>query len=220
MTLTRTDVISGVTEELAAFEQLVRTVDAAGWDAPSRCAGWTVGDVCRHVTGTMASIASGRFDELVGADHTARQVAERQQLDPSALADELHAAAKVVADLAVAIDDEAWSGPPPLAIPGSMGQAVEAIWYDLYVHGLDVRAALGRPDERGPGLRVAVKHVADLLTDRGWGPATLAFEGVEETPVSGGGTRITGDALAFVLAATGRGDPATLGLDASVNVYA
>jgi hypothetical protein len=32
--------------------------------------------------------------------------------------------------------------------------------------------------------------------------------------------RITGDPLAFVLAATGRADPEILGLDASVNVFA
>jgi uncharacterized protein (TIGR03083 family) len=220
MTLTRAEVVTGTTQELGAFEELIRSIDTAGWAAPSRCAGWSVGDICRHVTGTISSIAGARFDEIVGPDHTARQVAERQDLDPAALADELHAAAKIVGDLAAAFDDAAWAAPPPLDIPGTLGRAVEAIWYDLYVHGLDVRAALGRPEERGPGLRVAVTHIADVLTDEGWGPATLALDGVEEMPVSGGGEKITGDALQFVLAATGRIDPSSIGLDPTVNIYA
>jgi hypothetical protein len=56
------------------------------------------------------------------------------------------------------------------------------------------------------------------MTD--WESATLAFDGLPEFPVSGGGRRIDGDALQFVLVATGREDPASLGLDASVNLYA
>ena len=35
-----------------------------------------------------------------------------------------------------------------------------------------------------------------------------------------GSRRVTGDPLSFVLAATGRADPAVLGLDPTVNVYA
>ena len=37
--------------------------------------------------------------------------------------------------------------------------------------------------------------------------------------VGGGGRRITGDPLAFVLVATGRGDPAPSALDETVNIY-
>lgn len=36
----------------------------------------------------------------------------------------------------------------------------------------------------------------------------------------GGGRRLDGDALDFALVATGRADPAVLGLDDSVNLYA
>jgi hypothetical protein len=37
---------------------------------------------------------------------------------------------------------------------------------------------------------------------------------------NGDGTTVEGDALEFVLTATGRDDPAKLGLDATVNIYA
>ena len=102
----------------------------------------------------------------------------------------------------------------------TLGEGVEALWYDAYVHGEDIRAAIGRVPEPGPGLRASVAHLSDLLSQRDWGPATLALDGVDEFPVSGGGgRRVTGDPLQFVLVATGRADPAAVGLDETVNVY-
>jgi uncharacterized protein (TIGR03083 family) len=220
MPLPREEVLPGTIQELAGFEALIRSIDAAGWVAPSRCEGWTVGDVCRHVTGTIAAIAAGAFDDLVGPDATSRQVAQRQGMSRDQVADELHDAAKVAADITVAIDEAAWVGPPPVDIPGTMGDAVEAIWYDAYLHGDDVRTALGQPSVRGDGLRASVSHVATLLADRQWGPATLGLDGIDRFAVGTGGPVVSGDPLTFVLVATGRADPALLGLDASVNLYA
>jgi len=221
VSLPRPEVVSGTAAELAGFEELIRSIDEAGWRSPSRCEGWSVADVCAHVVGTIADIASGRLAELTAPDSPARQVAERAGRTQHELADELQAAAKVTGDIGATFDDAAWAGPPPVDIPGTLGTAVEGIWYDAYVHTDDVRAALGRPSPRGPGLRAAVSHLADLLSQRDWGPATLALDGLEQFPVSGGGRqRVTGDPLSFVLAATGRADPAVLGLDPTVNVYA
>ena len=221
MSLSRTEVVSGTADELAGFEGLMRSVDDAGWRSPTRCEGWSVADVCAHVVGTIADIAAGRLEELVAPDSPARQVAERAGRSQHQMADELQAAAKVTADMAATFDDAAWAGPAPVDLPGTLGTAVEGIWYDAYVHGDDIRAALGRPSAAGPGLRAAVSHLADLLTQRGWGPATLALDGIDAFPVSGGGgRRVTGDPLSFVLAATGRAEAAGLGLDPTVNVYA
>ena len=110
--------------------------------------------------------------------------------------------------------------PAPGGYDGTLGQGVEALWYDTYLHGDDVRAALGLPSLRGSGLRASVHHVAHELGKRGWGPATLAFDGIEEVPVGAGGTKHTGDALEFVLVATGRADPAALGPDGPLDIYA
>jgi hypothetical protein len=69
-------------------------------------------------------------------------------------------------------------------------------------------------------VRASVSHLADLLTHKGWGPATIAVAGLEEFPVSGGrGQRVEGDPLTFVLVASGRKEASALGLDPSVNVY-
>ena len=114
---------------------------------------------------------------------------------------------------------ESWDGPSPDG-RFTLGFAVEAMWYDAYVHGHDIRAATGRPVDRGAGLRCAVHHLVGYLETRGWQPTTLQLDGLEPIDINGGGQVVTGDPLQFVLVATGRADAASLGLDPSVNVYA
>src|SRR2546423_818506 len=79
---------------------------------------------------------------------------------------------------------------------------VEALWYDTWLHADDIRAALGRAPEAGEGLAGGLSHVHFELTKRGWtGQAD-------------------GDPLQFVLVATGRADPSTIGAGAPPNIYA
>jgi uncharacterized protein (TIGR03083 family) len=217
--LPRQEVIEGLTAEQTRFEERMRSFTAEEWATPTRCEGWAVADVCAHLTGVLSAIANGELDTLTLPDAAQKQADARKGRSPEEVADELHGAIKVCADIAAAFDDAAWNGKPPVDVPGSLGEAVEGLWYDAYVHTDDINDALGRPSERGPGLRASVSHLADLLTHQNWGPATLALEGLEEFPVSGGGREITGDPLTFVLAATGRTDPGSLGLDETVNIY-
>lgn len=220
MTLPRLEVVEGFEQELARLEDLVRSLSEKQLSTPTRCEGWTVGDVAAHVAGSLADIMAGRFDGLGTPEVTAREVAERRGRTANELADELHDVAKQGADLLSTFNDEAWEGPAPTPAAPSLGNGVEALWYDAYLHGEDIRAALGLPATSGAGLRAAVSHVAGILADRSWGPAIVALDGVEEFPVGSGGTRITGDPLQFVLVATGREDPAVIGLDSTVNIYA
>jgi hypothetical protein len=102
----------------------------------------------------------------------------------------------------------------------TVGWGVESLWYDAFLHGDDIRHALGQPSVTSDAIRASVSHVTAVLTDHGWGPATVSLDGIEPFEVSGGGGRtITGDPLTFVLASTGRGDPAAIGLDETVNIY-
>jgi uncharacterized protein (TIGR03083 family) len=221
MGLPREEVLVGSAAELGRFEELIRPLSVAEWETLSRCEGWTIGDVAAHVTGTIADIAAGRLAELAAPDAPARQVAERRGRSARQVADELQQATKVVSDLGAGFDAAAWAGPAPAGIPGTLGDGIEGIWYDTYVHAEDIRSALGRQPERGPGVRASVSHLADLLGRQGWGPAVLALDGLDEIPVSGGGgQRVTGDPLTFVLVATGRRAASEMRLDDGVNVYA
>jgi len=220
VTLPRDEVVAGFSDELQRFEALVRSLDDEAWARPSRCQGWRVADVAAHVTGQLADINAGRFEGLGTPEVTQRQVDERRGRSPAALADELHGAVAAGAPTLAGLDDEAWKSPAPAGILPTLGDGVEALWYDAWLHADDIRAAAGLPTERSAGLRASVVHVASLLEAGGWGPATLALDGVEAVPVGdGSGLRVTGDPHQFVLVATGRADPATLGLDETVNVY-
>jgi uncharacterized protein (TIGR03083 family) len=219
MTLPRTDVVPGLQAELEAFGELIGPLDAAAWASPTRCEGWAVSDVAAHVIGSIADVVSGQLEGLGSPEATAREVAERKGRSPAELAQELVAVSKLASDIAAAFDDASWDTPAPGGYDGTLGQGVEALWYDTYLHADDIRAALGQSPLRGSGLRASVHHVAHELGKQGWGPATLAFDGVEEVPVGAGGERRTGDALQFVLVATGRADAAELGPDAPVNIY-
>ena len=71
-----------------------------------------------------------------------------------------------------------------------------------------------------PALHASVSHIAAILTNQGWAPATIDLDGIDVFEVSGGsGRTITGDPLEFVLVGTGRADPSAFGLDETVNIY-
>jgi uncharacterized protein (TIGR03083 family) len=226
MALPRTEVTTGLLEELERFEALIGGLTPAEWATPSRCTGWTVGDVAAHVTGGMADVAAFRLEGLGTPEVTARQVGERHGRSAADLADELAATIKATADLLGAFSDEAWGMQAPGGFDFTLGEGVEALWHDAWLHGDDILSALGRPSVGGGGMKASVSHIADVLSREGWGPAVLALDGLPEFPINGGagrgasgGSRFTGDPLTFVLAATGRGDLARVGLDESANIY-
>ena len=219
MKLTKDEIVAGYNAELEQFESLLRSLPDDAWSRASRCEGWTVADVATHVVGTLAEVVEGRFDGLGTPERTHQIVVDRRGQSPDETADELAKARSVAASMLESFDDETWNGPALGGLPGTLGEGAEGLWYDTYVHADDIRYAAGLPSERGAGLRASVIHVADILATQGWGSATLRLDGLEPIPVGGGGREVTGDAVAFLLAATGRTDPADLGLDPTVNIY-
>ena len=202
MALDRQVVSDGLLEELDRFEQLVRSIDAEEWERPSRCEGWTVGDVARHVVGTMADVAAGNVEGLGSPEVTEREVRERAGRSPADLADECAAVRKAAADMLPLFDDAAWAAPAPGGFDGSLGDGVEALWYDTWLHADDIRAATGRAPENGKGIVGAVNHVAFEARKRGW-------QGEVPTPDDE-------DAHRWVLAMTGR----VPRRDGEINIYA
>src|SRR5438067_6789768 len=216
MGLGREEAIAGLLAGYDAFGDLLRSLDERQWEAPSRCAGWTAGDVARHVVGTATDVATG----VVGTHTPDEEVAERKGRTPTEIADELDTALVTLRNLGAIINDDAWNGTSP--VPDlTMRQGILTLIYDLYVHNDDIRAAVGMPPLGGGlGLDASVEYLAEQLDQRGWGPATLALDGMEKAEIGGGGDPITGDPMRFVLVACGRSDPSTLGLDEKVNIYA
>ena len=57
--LERTDVARGAIDEYESFAALIESLDAAAWDAPTRCTGFLVRDVAGHVVGLAEDVAKG-----------------------------------------------------------------------------------------------------------------------------------------------------------------
>ena len=211
----REEIVSGLLGELELFAELVDGLDERQWDLPSRCEGWQVRDIAAHVHGMVDDILTGRTGSRSSVDHCA----DFRDRTPQALASELRQATERVRPLVEALDDVAWTQASP--IEGfDLGQAILLLWHEIYLHADDARQALGYPSVRSAGLDASVATVAHELVQRGWGPAQLNLIGAAPRSIGEGGPTISGDALQFVLAATGRADPAALGLDAGVNIYA
>ena len=217
--LDRTEISAGFLAELDNFGELLRSLEPADLDAPTRCEGWTVGDIAGHMVGQVTDVVNGRLDGLGTPEVTEREAKERAGRSAAELADELAEGRAGVAALAAQLDDAAWKTPVGTDFDGTLGDGVLALWFDGYLHADDIRAALGTPPVTGDGLRGSIHWVAADLGRRGWGPATLALEGVEVIDVGGGGEKISGDPHQFLLVATGRADPSPLGLDESVNIF-
>jgi uncharacterized protein (TIGR03083 family) len=212
--LERTDVARGALGEYESFAALIGSLDAKDWDAPTRCAGFQVRDVAGHVVGLAEDVAKG----VPGTRNAEEEAASVRGDSPAQVAARLRAAIASIEPLLAALDDDMWNGPS--GVPDlTFGRGVLTLWYDAFVHADDIRAALGMPSESGAGLAASVEYLAGELTKNGWGPATLALDGTPRHDVGAGGREISGDAMQFVLVATGRAEPATIGLDPGVSIY-
>lgn len=206
--------VAGLIDEYRAFAELLAALDRPDWIRETRCSGWQLRDVAGHVTGQAIDTVGG----TIGGRTPDEQAAALRVEGPVALAARLHGAMDSMARLATALDDAAWSAPSP--VPGlTLGQGVHALLHDAYVHGDDIRAALGRPADTGPGLLASLDFVLGALRRDDAAAADPAIARLLEVSAEQF-MRETGlPAHDFVLAATGRCDPARLGLTYRVNIY-
>jgi uncharacterized protein (TIGR03083 family) len=212
--LTNADLGNGLLGSYEGFAQMLRHLDTNAWTTPTRCTGWEVRDVAGHVVGLAHDAATG----VPGSRTPDQQAAALRDDEPADVADQLTATVASLRALMDVLDDAAWAGPS--GVPDTtLAKGVHGLWWDTFAHADDVHAALGFGADRGPGLAASVDYLAYQLTKRGWGPATLALDGLPPVNIGAGGSKISGDPYEFMLVASGRADAATMGLDPTVNVY-
>jgi uncharacterized protein (TIGR03083 family) len=206
--------IGGLLDEYRSFAELFGSLNAADWTRETRCTGWQVRDVAGHVVGQAIDAVTGAIGSRTPDDQAAALRGE----SPSALAARLLALTDSIMELATAFDDAAWSAPSP--VPGlSLGQGVHALLNDAYLHGDDIRAALRLPFDAGPGLSATLDFVLGALLRDEATAAEPAVAPLLVVPAEHFSER-TGIAVHdFLLAATGRSDPARLLLPEILNIY-
>jgi hypothetical protein len=165
MILDRASVLVGIPDELGTSSDLLRSLNGPQLGTTTRCAGWTVADVAGHVFGTSVDITGrkARWPGNSGGHRRAAKGTGRAQRPRTGRR----------------------AGEPTRRSRPSF--ALEAIWFDTYLRGDDVRVAMGAPPMRGLARRGPSGYGPPRAG--GWGPATLALDGIER--VAAGGAEIT-----------------------------
>ena len=164
MTLARSVVVPGMTNEYNAFADLLDMLSADQWETPSRCSGWRVADVAAHVVGQLSDVTAFRLEGLGTPDVTARQVDERRGSTADELAEELRSTTKTAADLVESFDDAAFASEGPQGNGQTLGFGLEALWFDTYLHADDIRVALGQATtERVWTRAIRIAHLTSSL---------------------------------------------------------
>ena len=194
--------IAGLLDEYRSFAELIGSLKVPDWTRETRCTGWQVRDVAGHVAGQAIDTVSGAIGTRTPED----QAAALRSESPTALAARLHASIDAITRLATVFDNAAWSGracaaarrlPARRRHPRRSGPAVR--WRPGLSGQPRLRAgALSRDD-----AAAAEPAIAQLLVIR-------ADRFSEQTGIA---------VHDFLLAATGRSDPARLLLPEILNIY-
>jgi uncharacterized protein (TIGR03083 family) len=162
------------------------------WQTPSLCPGWSVHDVVAHLIdsavttrlGFVRQMLTARFDFDRANEHG---VTRHKAVDPSETLDAFRA-----------VTDRTDTPPGPLAT-----RLVEA-----YVHGADVRRPLGiTSDYPSEHVMTALRYM--VRTGAGFGGGRERVRGLLLRPLPDGqaigeGPEVRGDAIALLLATSGR----------------
>lgn len=184
------------------------------WDKESLCEGWTIKDVMAHTIGIASDVANRRLEGVGSVEQNQRQVDERKDHSPRQLLDEWTEQGALLEQGILELDDAFWQA--PYSENFNVGQALQRMVEDIWVHNHDIRLPLGEEPIDGPGrtstLEVATREWATRLPRLA--PSVGSFDvsvGDFSSSVKGAGdvaVSVTGDPITLALVSTGR-----IGLD-------
>ncbi|AZM61566.1 MULTISPECIES: maleylpyruvate isomerase family mycothiol-dependent enzyme [unclassified Streptomyces] len=155
-----------LTVERDALVPLLRARDDADFELPVvACPGWTVRGVLAHCSSALSRVLEGRFEEGVfSPDSNERDIAERAEWTNARIVDELERGM-------------AEAGP----LIAEAGGVLDVLALGEWVHGGDVRAALGEPGAyAGAGLPYALNLLAEVTGRQGQLPLHADLDDADE----------------------------------------
>ncbi len=194
-------------ERLTAY---LEALPEGAWDKDSLCEGWTVKDLVAHAIGIASDVANRRLDGVGSPEQNQRQVDERKEHTPRQLLDEWKDQGKLLEDGILDLDDEFWNA--PYTENFNVGQALQRMVEDIWVHSHDIRIPLGDEPIDGPGLRSTLEVAAREWHNRlpTYAPTVGTVEvqaGDFTATVKGAGkesVKVAGDPITLALMSTGR----------------
>lgn len=176
-TMTTQALISAWAEAMADVRAMAEELGDRGWRAPSLLPGWSVADVVAHLT-WIERILLGRMDPPHEPDWAQLPHARSDLARATEVPVDLRRSrsrAEVLAEFDATIADRlaALRGGPqdpdtPALNPFGARSTLEAVLrmrtFDTWVHGQDIRLAVGRPGSTGTAAaRVAAEQIAGAL---------------------------------------------------------
>ncbi|GAB7043687.1 MULTISPECIES: TIGR03086 family metal-binding protein [Catenuloplanes] len=168
----------------AALRVVVKGVPVGGWDLPTPCTEWTVGQVLRHTAGNQArfaaAITGGRWppDDPYAPGHSPPADPLRITTESVALA---RSAFTTVPDSAIAVPTPLPAGPLPPWI------AAGACALDAAIHAWDIAVATRQPSPLTPEIAYALLLISTEFVEqvRPYGAFAAPFDPIEEARALG-----------------------------------
>jgi uncharacterized protein (TIGR03083 family) len=205
MDVTQARIADELQAEREALTAYLESLPEAAWDKQSLCEGWTVKDLMAHTVGIAADVANRRLDGVGSPEANQRQVDERKDRTPRELLDEWADQGKLLEDGVRVLEDDFWNA--PYTDNFNVGQALQRMVEDIWVHGQDIRIPLGDPTTTSPALvstlEVASRDLANRL------PRLAPDVGAVTIDAGDFSSAVEGPGSVDV---TIKGDPVTLGL--------
>ncbi len=194
-------------ESLTAY---LESLPEAAWDKQSQCTDWTVKELMAHTIGIASDVANRRLDGVGSPEANQRQVDERAERTARELLDEWASEGKLLEDGIRVLEDDFWNA--PYSDNFTVGQALQRMVEDIWVHGQDIRIPLGDSTTSGPALISTLEVASRDLENRlprlapDIGRVTIQA-GKFSSSVPGAGSEdvtISGDPITLGLVSTGR----------------
>ncbi len=212
MDITQKEIASAMRDERTRLVSYLESIPDGAWDKQTLCEGWAVRDLVSHLIGNAVDITALNLDGAGSVEYNQRQIDERAGRSPAELLAEWAEAGPAFEATIEALDDEFWKS--DYLEFGSVGQALQRLVEDIWVHAQDIRIPLGDAPSGGPGLDATLDVVARELPRRAprfapdVGSVRISTDGTTREASIGAGEAIevNGDAIAIALVATGRAD--------------
>jgi uncharacterized protein (TIGR03083 family) len=210
MQITQTQIAAAMRDERQRLVSYLESLPDAAWDKPSLCEGWRVRDVVSHLIGNAADIVAQNLEGAGSEEYNQRQIDERAGRSPAELLAEWAEQGPAFEAAIEALDDTFWN--TPYLEMGTVGEALQRLVEDIWVHAQDIRVALGEAPSAGPGVDATLDVIARELPARcrrlAPGVASARIAGREvEIGGEGESLEVDGDPIALALAGTGRHVP-------------
>jgi uncharacterized protein (TIGR03083 family) len=210
MQVTQKEIAAAMRDERTRLVAYLEDLPEAAWDKESLCEGWRVRDIVAHLIGNAADIVAQKLDGAGSPEYNQRQVDERAGRSPAELLAEWAEAGPAFEAGIESFDDALWN--TPYLELGTVGQALQRLVEDIWVHAQDIRIPLGDGPVPGPGvdavLDIAVRdfpaRAARLAPDVGSVRITTGATTRDALIGDGTAVEVSGDAITLALAATGR----------------